>query len=392
MIQYIILSIIVIIILFKAFLKINHPFWSIQPAFHIYDINHWIFPNKIIDVNLPKINKYVKPYDVKTFKIGETPQDIIKKAHSLIRGNYLRNKQVNYIPKLNDITMYLETSIQPSFISVYSVPKTLYCEKGTITDVEIKGVITARPLYLTCKGCDTLCVNYIDNMCTHKDVRKQGIGQILIQTHEYNIRHLNPEINICLFKREGDLTAIVPLTTYDTIGYNICNIPKLKLERTSTQLVRCTAQTFTQLVGFIKEEALRFECVLQPEKMLFSSLIINEQFHCYMLIEDNEVYAIYIFRHTESYVDGVKGVECIATINKCPYRDTFVAGFCTALRRTSRKLNCGIVWIDKTADSLDITSSFERYGIQINSSCPNAFFLYNFAKYSHKPESCLFLY
>lgn len=392
MIQYIILSIILIIILFKAFLKLKHPFWSIQPAFHIYDINHWLFPNKVINVNLPNINKYVKLIDVKTFKINDTPQDIIRKAHSLIQSNFLRNKQVNYIPKLNDILMYLETSIKPSFISVYSVPKTLYCEKGTITDSVIKGVITSRPMYLTCKGNAPLCVNYIDNMCVNKDVRKQGIGQLLIQTHEYNIRHLNPDINICLFKREGELTAIVPLTTYDTIGYTICDVPKLKLERNSIQLVRCTAQLFPQLVAFLKEEVIRFECVLQPEKMLFSSLIINEQFHCYMLIEDNEVYAIYLFRHTESYVDGVKGVECIATINKCPYQDTFVAGFCTALRRISRKIKCGIVWLDKTSDSQVISSSFERYGIQINSSCINAFFLYNYAKYSHKPENCFFIY
>ena len=46
----------------------------------------------------------------------------------------------------------------------------------------------------------------------------------MIQTHYYNLRKHNKNINTCIFKREGDLNAIVPLVVFNTYCFRIKNI------------------------------------------------------------------------------------------------------------------------------------------------------------------------
>ena len=150
MLKYVLVSIIVILIVFKLFLKIKFPFWSIQPVFHIYDINHWIFTNKIINDELPKSNKYVKPLDIETYNVKNIPQDLAVKSASFIKEHYLRNKYAIYNPSYDEIFNYLATST-PSFISVYSKPKIIYDNSNNIIDRDILGVITCRPLFITFK-------------------------------------------------------------------------------------------------------------------------------------------------------------------------------------------------------------------------------------------------
>jgi len=261
-------------------------------------------------------------------------------------------------------------------------------------DRDVQGVITARPMYIhfnTGKRT-SLCVNYVDNMCVRKDSRKQGIGQILIQSLHYSIRHLNTNIDVCLFKREGDMTAIVPLTSYITTGYSVIDIPKLRPERLSLHVLHVTPQTFLSLSGFLKDTSEGFECVLHPEKMLMSRLISDKHLHVYTLIEDHEILAAYFFRNTYATINGVRGVECIAAIDRSPHKDTFFAGFCTAVRRVSRRLGAGFIWLEQTSDSCDLADALERHGVPVRTSCPNAFFLYNYAKYSNRPEKCLMIY
>ena len=52
-ISYIILLIIILYLLFRVYLKIYHPFWSIQPVYHFYDLHYILYDPCIINVNLP---------------------------------------------------------------------------------------------------------------------------------------------------------------------------------------------------------------------------------------------------------------------------------------------------------------------------------------------------
>jgi len=388
---YLILSIIIIVIFFNCYIRIKHPFWSIQPAFHIYDLQYWLFPNRIIHNYLPSINKYVKLLDVVTYNVKNIPSGIKEKMTGLIQSNYLKSKNINYFPSVNDIFDFMDTTLQPSFISIYSIPKTIYLKKGTTIDNDIKGVISAKPLYITCKDIEPFCVNYIDNMCVHSDIRRQGIGQILIQTHHYNIRHLNKNIGVCLFKREGDLTAIVPLTIFNTFGYNIIDFQKIKLERKSYKIIKISKQTIPLFLDFFKSNAAKFNCVIQPEKTLLINLILKKQLLIYALIKNGIIYGIYIYKQSYSSINNKKGIECIATIKNCE-DELFIKGLYESTNMLYNKYKFEILWIENTSNSNSIINNITNMNIKQISSCPNAFFLYNYAKYSDKPNNCLFIY
>ena len=75
MLQYIALGIIILLISIFIAIRLKFQFWAIQPVFHIYDLHHWIFTNKIIDNELPKVNKYVKLLDIETYDIKKAPRD-----------------------------------------------------------------------------------------------------------------------------------------------------------------------------------------------------------------------------------------------------------------------------------------------------------------------------
>lgn len=394
MFQYVALSIILIILLFNVYLRITHPFWCIQPAFHIYDLHLWAFPNRVINENLPVINKYVKLFDTETYNVKNAPIDVVRKACALVRSNFLNTKLVSYSPSDEDILTYLKTIIYPSFITVYSIPKILNCKKETIIDRDIIGVITARPMYLCFNdgASYSLCVNYVDNLCIRKDSRKQGFGQILIQSLHYAVRHVNKDIVVSLFKREGEMTAIIPLTSYVTTGYDIIDIPRLRPGLPSLNIIRINQQTFNLISGFLKNIANDFECVLHPEKILMLRLISCGLLQIYTMIENNDIIAAYFFKKTNSLINGSKGIECIATIDKTTDDNIFFGGFCTAVRRVSRRFDAQFLWLEQTSDAYKLANALDRHGVRIRTSCPNAFFLYNYAKYSNRPEKCLMIY
>ena len=56
---YIIFGILLLYLILRGIFKIKFHFWSVQPVFHIYDLQHWCNPYKVIETELPTVNKYV---------------------------------------------------------------------------------------------------------------------------------------------------------------------------------------------------------------------------------------------------------------------------------------------------------------------------------------------
>ena len=110
MLQYIALCIILLLAVAIITIRLKFQFWSIQPVFHIYDMHHWLFTNKIIDEDLPKINKYFKLLDIETYDVKKAPRDLVVKSCSFLADHFLRSKYMEYIPKESDIMDYLSTT------------------------------------------------------------------------------------------------------------------------------------------------------------------------------------------------------------------------------------------------------------------------------------------
>jgi len=98
-----ILLCITLFVLFAVYIRVKFKFWAIQPVFHLYDLNHWLFPNRIIQTELPTMNAYVDRFHIHTYNLSDTPECILQSATQLIQNHYLRTKSIEYIPSKEDI-------------------------------------------------------------------------------------------------------------------------------------------------------------------------------------------------------------------------------------------------------------------------------------------------
>ena len=131
----------------------------------------------------------------------------------LIKNNYLRGKDLNYLPNKRHIVPYLD--VNGVIILHY-----YYADR-------IIGTITLRPVDCILNG-SMLSLHYVDYLCVHKNHRKKGIAQQLIRTLYYYQRH-KTSYKIALFKNEGKQRAIIPLTIYESYRLIIKKMPVLKL-------------------------------------------------------------------------------------------------------------------------------------------------------------------
>jgi hypothetical protein len=279
-----------------------------------------------------------------------------------------------------------------------------------IPSEKLIGAITGRPLTVTFLKGKTehetkskigtslkpfLNVYYIDYLCVDKNYRKKGIAPQLIQTHEYNQSHLNKSICVSLFKREDELTGIVPLTVYKSYCFNMRNWncpPPLDPKMT---LLQGDKQNMYYLFNFIKEmeneKEGKWQLTILPDMSNLMELINSKNMFISMILIDGNIEAAYVFKKSCTYIEKDKEVICcIASIyntNKIQEED-FIRGFKVSLwsiiERPENK-NFHYLTIEDTSDNGCIIRNIERKTHPIVIS-PTAYFFYNFAYNTFKSE------
>ena len=396
---YIILATIALYVILCGYVKIKFRFWSIQPVFHIYDFMYWINPPGVINRNLPEMNNYINLLDITTKPLDDINDTTITRMCNFINSYYLRNHDAEYTPEQQNITEYLKNSNYPAYITIYREPKLLFSNgvpEAAIDD--FKAVITSRPLHITLKNKLTFPTYYVDNLCVDPAHRKKGIAPRIIQTMIYNVRRLNKKVNTFLFKREGSMTAIVPLTTYITYGYEIPAVDAdiMKNERLlhgSMSVIEITTSNLHLFADFIQYNIKKFNCVVLPEISNIATLIKSNNLFIYAIIETGNIIAAYVFRNPSlKYDKEHQSIECIATISCCHHKEIFTTGFNIALQICRKNNNASRLLLENTANSNDIVERYERMNMKIFSKSPTAFFMYNYVCYSIKENKCLFIY
>ena len=390
-------------LIITLYLKCKMPFWSKQPVFHIYNLLYWLRPPGIINTDLPLINKYVDLFHIKTFsltELSEKREALLTSICNFIKNNYIivkqnvKNNDTKYTPTKNNITDYLEASNHESYFSVYQVPKLLLNKSEPEACIEdIVAVISIRPLNIRFSKCSSP-IYYVDNLCVQPAYRKQNIASTMIQTHHYNLRRQNTKINTYLFKREGQLNAIVPLVAFNTYCVSLRYITSVSIHMPpSISFIEIGTAQLHLLVDFIKTQTQPFMCVILPDVSSVANLIKTENIKVYALIEENTIIACYVFRLIELYYDGQKTVECICMLSNCN-PTIFCEGFALACK-TLKQVE--LVLIEDTAHAHIITDKIARSVYVSGVSpykfiSPTAFFLYNYACYSIKKNEFLIIY
>ncbi len=382
---YIFASLIIIIILFFTYLRVKYGFWYHQPVHHIYDLRYHFFPPGIIINGLPEKNKYTNFKQIETKWVEKMTKFETNQLTNFIRANFLKNGDNIFAPSKENIIPYFIGFTQPSFISFFREPNILLDtkDKELIEDNKLIGVITGRPLNVHIKSQGDFDVYYIDYLCVHMDYRKKGTAPQLIQTHEYNQRHLNKNINVCLFKREGQMTGIVPICIYDMRCFDTikCGWRKPSITLHSSYNIVQTGKTNLHLVmDYLKTSINAFEMTIIPETANILELIKTENIYVYFLVKDHNILAIYFFRRSCTYIeDNRMAITLFASINSCQTNDIFIQGFKMAYWEIYKKNNeYTYVVIEDISHSKYITKSLVK-SFKPEIVLPAAYFFYNFA-------------
>ena len=395
MLLYVIGTIILLIILCFIFIRIKYRFWAVQPVYHFYDIYYWFFNVGIIRHELPEKNRYTNFKDIETISADKVSDIKLRDFTDLVQLNYLRNKDNTFIPEKENIMPYFEGHNSATFFTFFWQPNVLLDVKtgSTIDAKMLIGGITSRPLTVTIYKTNSpnlvkFDVYYVDYLCVKKGFRKKNIAPQLIQTHEYNQSHMNQNISVSLFKREGELTGIVPLTVYQTAVFDMKNWikPPDQLHSKTTLLVG-DSQNMYYLYNFINTHT-HWDITIIPEISNLLSLVKSKNMYIYMLLTDMEIDAIYIFKKTCTNIE--KGKELLLLVASMNSQNNpisvFIKGFKNALWAILLD-NPGYQYlsIEDISDNNCIIDDIKLKTQPICSS-PTAYFFYNFARSPFNPN------
>lgn len=378
-------------------------FWTLQPVFHFYDFRYYLFPPGIINHELPEKNRYCNFINIETVKY-QTVSDIrINKFVRFIRANYLQNLENRYEPDKNNIMAYFEGHNSSSFFSFYYEDEILINLKKGTTDPHKKlvGVMTSRPLTVVINNASQSNKNdarfdvyYVDHLCVDKMHRKKGIAPQIIQTHHYNQRHHNRQIVVSLFKREDELTGIIPLCVYKTYGFDMIGWNKPADLTPKLNIVECGKTNIHHLFDFMRENlASKFDICIQSEVSNIMELIRSGNIYVYMIIDAGEIKSAYFYRKTCTFIrNGCEALCCFASINcfNSNENSVFIHGYKVALWKICEKNGFRFAVIEETSDNHLIVDSL-KMRTRPTIISPTAYFFYNFAYQTFHPNKCFIL-
>ena len=397
---YILLIIIIIILFIYGYIRIKYGFWAIQPVFHVYNLSYMIFPPGIINHELPIKNKYTNFKNIDTIIFDKLTKLKAAKFINFIKSNYLQNNDNVFSPKSGNIVPYFKGHNTFSFVSFYTEDSILVdlTQKSSVPDIiqdkKIVGVMTSRPLYISIngkKGGD-FSAYYVDYLCVDKNYRKKGIAPQIIQTHHYNQRHNNKNIVVSLFKREDELTGIVPLCAYSTYGFPVTKWTKPDELPGNLRLLEINPQNFHILLDFIKKNKVNFDIFINTEISNIIELIKSKNIYIYSILLEEQIICAYFYRKSCVFVEkNMEVLSCFASINESnKFNNIFIHGFKLSFWIIADKNYFGFCAIENISHNNIIIDNL-RLKTKPTIVSPTAYFFYNFAYPTFKSEKVFIL-
>lgn len=395
--SYISLFGILIIFIIYIYIRLKYGFWALQPVFHVYDYKYYLNPPGIINDFLPEKNKYTNFKDIDTIVFSELTSIQKQRFFNLIKVNYLQNKDNIFSPKSDNIIPYFDGHNDKPFVSFYYENNNLLdINTGSIiTDRKIIGAMTSRPLHIVINNDKNnknskFKAYYVDYLCVDKLNRKKGIAPQLIQTHHYNQSHINKNIVISLFKREDELTGIVPLCVYSTYGFPVDKWTKPFDLSGEYKLLEINSQNFRFLYDFIRENNNKFDIIINSEVTNMLELIKTKNIFIYAVICDEIIQCCYFYRKSCVQIEkGLEVLSCFASICDCDH-NIFIQGFKISFWKIAAENYFGFAAVENIShNDIIINNIIQKTQPLIVS--PTAYFFYNFAYPTFKPDKVLII-
>jgi hypothetical protein len=223
-----------------------------------------------------------------------------------------------------------------------------------------------------------------------KSRRKKGIAQELIQTHHYNQRNLNKNTVVSLFKREDELTAIVPMCVYSTYGFKVDTWTKPLDFSGEYTLLEINAQNFRFIYDFMKTNGEKFDIIINTETANLLELMKTKNVFIYAVLCDDTIISCYFYRKSCTQIEkGMEVLSCFASICDCE-EDIFIQGFKISFWKISAENYFGFAAIENISHNNIIINNIMLKTPPLIIS-PTAYFFYNFAYPTFKPVKVLII-
>jgi len=392
--SYILCFGILIIFLIYIYIRVKYGFWVLQPVFHVYDFGYMFNPPGIIQHSLPEKNKYTNFKDIDTIVFSQLTSIQKTRFTNLIKTNYLQNKDNIFSPQSENIFPYFIGHTDKSFVSFfYKDEHMIDLKKGSmITNKQIIGAITSRPLNVLISNDKTpkFRVYYVDYLCVDKFNRKKGIAPQIIQTHHYNQRYLNKNIIVSLFKREDELTGIVPLCIYSTYGFSVNKWTKPPDLSGEYKLLEINGTNYRFVYDFMRTNANKFDIIINADMANLLELIKTKNIFVYAILCDEQIISCYFYRKSCVQIEkGLEVLSCFASICGCD-EDIFIQGFKISFWKISAENFFGFCAIENVSNNNIILNNIILKTKPLIVS-PTAYFFYNFAYPTFKSEKVLII-
>ena len=212
MLEYICISIILLVFIPIIYIRIRYPFWSTQPIFHSYDYLRFLTktPHEINSQVYPKAFK--KDTNVHSFRFLDIDDKEFDRIVDLLQCHSVESSQM--LSFIDKPTMNIIHTGQffPSYVSVYRKDKydVTYDTNNAMSIVnthQTVGCMTGRAINMFILDKSGVLHEkngyFWDNICVHREYTQENIGRKLIQAHDIHQRTNTQLISISLSTAEA---------------------------------------------------------------------------------------------------------------------------------------------------------------------------------------------
>lgn len=394
-----------LVVFYIGYHRVKSNFWSRQPVMHTFDIWNVWKKNGIIDEGPIKPNQFFDIEHVHAVPIA-TNHKLLKRLVPFLTENFVSNyESATYTPTYHMLRSQFTTDIQsPSLLTTYVdnlKNDTTTCLQKDDAPKHILGCMLSRPIHIFLPNIPKMMVYYIDHLCVDKGHRRKNIAPTIIQTCYHYQRMYNPHAYVALFKREGDLTDIIPLTYYDSYYYNVQNHVNYNFElQTHWNFTITTSSTFPSIYHFVSENMKRYECCILASQTNVLQQIKSKNIRIIACHYGKHIVGLFIFADNNISQNGKHIIELIASIPAAENRDidietVWIKLFFSSLMFLNKKggKHYDTVCLENIGDNtiLQQCLSQKYHKIKPTYITKTAYYLYN---YRHQPidsKNCLII-
>ena len=362
-----VITIITVFVLLIGYYKLQFPFWSRQPVFHLHNIYYWTFPPGIITEKLPIKGRFFDDA-IQYNNFYNIDKETLTNFVDFIKNNYSPKPIEKYEPTYE--------SIVDCFKGQPGVPALTL----KIYDGKILSSMTSREL--ECKiETNKLKINYVDFLCVHEKHRRKMYAGEQIWTHYYYTCHNRGNL-ISFFKRENKKTWIVPFSTYFNYIFKTNNwTPCFDFEQSNINIIYIDKSNQNKFYQLFMESREKFNYYITMNLGHIFYLINSGHIKVMVLMLNTTFMGYYVFRNPYTTYDGLQSLECITSYkNDMVDNNVFVLGFMIAMSLVSKDYKSEILLIENVANNnIIINMLLEKYSYL--DRCVNSLYFYNFAYY-----------